>query len=163
MADENIEDNILYEESRILIEQAKLFNEIKEKVDDKINIYKNNYKAYYSHDLDEQNKLAYDKALEEIEKIKIDLSKISEILENYGVLTEKIIIEDVEILDILQIQNKELKEVLNNTKNQEGASKPLKENYKHEYRSNFLMLFTKFIFAVIILVIAYIQIKNRKL
>lgn len=163
MADKSVEDNILLNYEGFLIEQAIFFDEIKEIVADKINTYKNNYKAYYLNDLNETNKLAYDKALEEIEKIKTDLSKISDLLENFGVLTQKMIAEDVEILEILKIQNKELKEALNNTKNQQGASKPLKENYKHEYRSNFLMLFTRFIFAVIILVIAYIQIKNRTL
>lgn len=163
MADKSIEDNILLNYEGFLIEQAIFFDEIKEIVDDRINTYKTNYKAYYSHDLDEQNKLAYDKALEEIEKIKTDLSKMSEFLEIFGVLTQRMIAEDVEILEILKIQNKELKEALNNIKNQQDASKPLKENYKHEYRSNFLMLFTRFIFAIIILVIVYIQIKNRTL
>lgn len=163
MANKSIEDNILLNYEEFLIKQANFFDEIKERVDAKINTYKNNYKAYYLHDLDEKNKIAYDKALEEIEKIKTDLSKMSENLEVFGVLTQKMVAEDVEILEILKIQNEELKEALNNTKNQEGASKPLKENYKHEYRSNFLMLFTKFIFAIIILVIAYIQIKNRRL
>ena len=163
MADKNIEDNILLNYEGFLIEQAIFFDEVKEIVNDRINTYKNNYKAYYSHDLDEKNKLAYDKALEEIEKIKTDLSKTSEFLEIFGVLTQKMIAEDVEILEILKIQNKEFKTALNNTENTESASKPLKENYKHEYKSNFLMLFTKVIFAVIILVIAYIQIKNRQL
>lgn len=163
MVDKSIEDNILLNYDFFLIEQAILYDEIKEIVDDKINKYKNNYKAYYSHDLDEKNKIAYEKALEEIEKIKTDLSKISELLEIFGVLTQKMISEDLEILEILKIQNKELKTALNNTENTESASKPLKENYKHEYKSNFLMLFTKVIFAVIILVIAYIQIKNRRL
>ena len=163
MSDKTIEDNILLNYDVFLIEQAILFDEIKEIVDEKINIYKNNYKAYYSHDLDETNKVAYDKALEEIEKIKTDLNKMSEFLEVFGLLTQKMIGEDLEILEILKIQNKELKGGLHSAKNTESASKPLKENYKHEYRTNFLMLFTKVIFAVVILVIAYIQIKNRRL
>ena len=163
MADKSIEDNILLNYEGFLIEQAIFFDEVKEIVDDRINTYKNNYKAYYSHDLDEQNKLAYDKALEEIEKIKRDLSKMSELLDIFGLLTQNMVDEDIEILEILKIQNKELKEALHKTQNVESSSKPLKENYKQEYRTNFLMLFTRFIFAIIILVIAYIQIKNRKI
>lgn len=163
MADKSIEDNILLNYEGFLIEQAIFFDEVKEIVDDRINTYKNNYKAYYSHDLDEQNKLAYDKALEEIEKIKRDLSKMSELLDIFGLLTQNMVGEDIEILEILKIQNKELKEALHKTQNVESSSKPLKENYKQEYRTNFLMLFTRFIFAIIILVIAYIQIKNRKI
>lgn len=163
MTNKSIEDNILLNYEFFLIEQAMLFDEIKMIVDEKINTYKNNYKAYYSHDLDQKNKLAYEKALEEIEKIKRDLSKMSELLDIFGLLTQNMVGEDIEILEILKIQNKELKEALHKTQNVESSSKPLKENYKHEYKTNFLMLLVKFIFAAVILIIAYIQIKNRKL
>ena len=88
---------------------------------------------------------------------------MSEFLEIFGMLTQQMVGEDMENLEMLKFQHEEVKAQLNTVKNKGSASKPLKENYKSEYRSNFLMLFSKVIFSVIILVIAYIQIKNRKL
>lgn len=163
MADNSIENNILLNYDVFLIEQFIIFEEIKNAVDEKIKNYKNNYKAYYLHDLDEKNKIAYEKALEEIEKIKKDLNQISELLEIFGILTNRKVLEDLEILEIFKIENKELKKLKHKVQNTESASKPLKENYKSEYSTNFLILFGKILFAVIIFVIAYIQIKNKKL
>lgn len=163
MTDNSVENNILLNYEGFLIEQAVFFEEIKRTVHEKIRSYKTNYKAYYSHDLDRNNKIAYEKALEEIEKVKTDLNKMSEFLEIFGMLTQQMVGEDMENLEMLKFQHEEVKAKLNTVKNKGSASKPLKENYKNEYRSNFLMLFLKVIFSVIIFVIAYIQIKNRKL
>lgn len=163
MANSEIENNILLNYDVFLIEQAIILDEIKKTIDEKVAEYETSYKAYYSHDLDKNNKIAYEKTLEEIETIKTKLNTMSELLEIFGVLTQRFIDEDLEILEIFKFENEELKALKNNAKNTGDASKPLKENYKHEYQTNFLTLFAKVIFVIIIFVIAYIQIKNRKL
>jgi hypothetical protein len=162
MVNNDIEKNILLNYDVFLIEQLIIFEEIKNGVDKKIKNYKNNYTAYYSNNLDEKNKIAYEEALEEIAEIKKGLEQLSELLEIFGMLTQRMVLEDLEILDLFKIENKDLKELKNNIENSGNASKPLKENYKTEYETSFLMVFGKIIFAIIIFVIAYIQIKNRK-
>lgn len=158
-----LKNNILLNYDVFLLEQYELLKEIKNIVEEKITSYKNNYKAYYLNDLDARNKTAYDNALEELAKIKTDLNKISEVLEIYGVLTQEIIAEDLELLELLKFQNEELKALKNKVQNTENASKPLKENYNSEYRKNFLWTLLKVVFAIMIFVIAYIQIKNRRM
>lgn len=162
MANNDIKKNILLNYDVFLIEQLIIFNELKNGVNEKIENYKNNYIAYYSNNLDEKNKIAYEKALEEIEEIKKGLEELSELLETFGMLTQKMVLEDLEILDLFKMENKELKQLKTKIKNTESATKPLKENYKTEYETNFLMVFGKMIFVIIIFVIAYIQIKNRR-
>lgn len=158
-----LRNNILLNYDSFLLEQYELLKEIKNIVEEKITIYKNNYKAYYLNDLDKRNKIAYDNALAEIEKIKTDLNKISEAMEIYGILTQEIIAEDLELLELIKIQNEELKALKNRVQNTGNASKPLKENYNNEYKTNFLWLLLKVVFAIMLFVIAYIQIKNRKM
>lgn len=162
MTNSDIEKNILVNYDVFLIEQLIIFEEIKNVVDELVQNYENNYKAYYSQKLDKQNKIAYETALEEIEKIKKKLTQISEFLEIFGVLTQRMVVEDLEILDLFKMENKELKVLKNTAQNTESASEPLKENYRTEYETNFLTLFGKIIFVIIIFVIAYIQIKNRR-
>lgn len=162
MTNSDIEKNILVNYDVFLTEQLIIFEEIKMVVDELVKKYENNYKAYYSQKLDKQNKIAYETALEEIEKIKKKLTQISEFLEIFGVLTQRMVVEDLEILDLFKMENKELKVLKNTAQNTESASEPLKENYRTEYETNFLTLFGKIIFVIIIFVIAYIQIKNRR-
>lgn len=162
MTNSDIEKNILVNYDVFLIEQLIIFEEIKIVVDELVQNYENNYKAYYSQKLDKQNKIAYETALEEIEKIKKKLTQMSEFLEIFGVLTQRMVVEDLEILDLFKMENKELKVLKNTAQNTESASEPLKENYRTEYETNFLTLFGKIIFVIIIFVIAYIQIKNRR-
>lgn len=162
MTNSDIEKNILVNYDVFLIEQLIIFEEIKIVVDELVQNYENNYKAYYSQKLDKKNKIAYETALEEIEKIKKKLTQISEFLEIFGVLTQRMVVEDLEILDLFKMENKELKVLKNTAQNTESASEPLRENYKTEYETIFLTLFGKIIFVIIIFVIAYIQIKNRR-
>ena len=53
------------------------------------------------------------------------------------------------------------KALKNNAKNTGDASKPLKENYKHEYQTNFLTLFAKVILLLLFLSLHIFKLKTE--
>jgi len=156
-----IKDKIAANYDNFLLEQYELFKEVKESVSEKIQTYENNYKAYYLNNLDKDNKIAYEIALEEIAQMKTALNEMTELLEIFGAFTEETMAVDLDVLEFLKSQNARLKELKNEMKNKGNASGPLKDNFSSEYKSTFLTVFLKFLFLLIIFIIVYIQIKNK--
>ena len=113
-------------------------------------------------DLNPEKKSAYQLDLAEIAGIRQNLVTINEFLELFGIITEEVTLENLERLQQYKFDNARLKELEKKIKNSDDASKPQKENFAKEYQYKFVIFLAYIVLLIGIIVIAYIQISNRK-